>query len=82
MTRLSDKHLAIPNEDVGWADPGWGQGVMTPPPLNITKCRGFCGNTGPDPMENYKASKLAFNVGHDWPPAKRRFAGGPMMVRF
>ena len=43
------------------ADPeGWGQGVQNPP-LKNHKNIGFLSNTGPDPLENHKASKPAFN---------------------
>ena len=51
------------------ADPeggGGGQGVQTPPPLKNHKNIGFLSNlsnTGPDPLENHKAAKPAFNVG-------------------
>ena len=44
------------------ADPeGGGQGVRTP--LKNHKNIGFLSNTGPDPLENHKATKPAFNVG-------------------
>ena len=55
-----------------------------PPPANL-KNIGFLRNTGPDAMENHKATKLAFNV---WPPsacqrnAIWRSVGGPRMARF
>ena len=41
----------------------WGQGVRTPPPQKNHKNIGFLGNTGPDPLKNHKATKIAFNVG-------------------
>ena len=45
------------------------------------KAVGFLSNIAPDPHENHKATKPAFNVGpisaHQW-----RFAGGPIMARF
>ena len=40
---------------------GGGQGVRTP--LKNHKNIGFLSNTGPDPLENHKATKPAFNVG-------------------
>ena len=47
-----------------WADPeGGGAGGLDPPPLKIHKNIGFLRNTGPDPIENHKATKSAFNVG-------------------
>ena len=42
-----------------------GQGAQTPPtppPLKSHKNIGFLGNTGPDPLNNSKATKAAFNV--------------------
>ena len=50
------------------------------PPLKYHKNIGFLSNTGPDPLENHKTTKPAFNV---WPSSalKWRFAGGPMMAR-
>ena len=48
------------------------------PSLKIMKkYRGFS-NTVPDPLNNHKATKPAFNIE---PSFKWRFAGGPMMVR-
>ena len=38
-----------------------GQGVRTP--LQNHKNMGFRCNTGPDPLENHKATQPAFNVG-------------------
>ena len=32
-------------------------------PLKNHKNIGFLSNSGPDPLKNYKAAKLAFNVG-------------------
>ena len=40
-----------------------GQGVRTPPPLKYHKAIGFLSNTGPDPLENHKATMPAFYVG-------------------
>ena len=40
-----------------------GQGVRTPPPLKIARYRVPLSTTGPDPLENRKATKPAFNVG-------------------
>ena len=38
-------------------------GVLTPtPPLENLKAVGFLINIGPDPLENHKAAKPAFNV--------------------
>ena len=45
------------------ADPEWGQGVWTPRPKKNHKNIGFLSNTGPDPLENHKATKPAFIVG-------------------
>ena len=42
------------------SDPKGGQEVRTP--LNNYKALGFLSNTGPDPLENYKATKPAVNV--------------------
>ena len=41
---------------------GGGQGVQPPPPLKLTKI-GFISNTGPDLLQNQKATKPSFNVG-------------------
>ena len=48
---------------------------------------GFLSNTGPDPLKNLKATKLAFNVGPSLAissktPFKWCFAGRPMMAHF
>ena len=43
------------------------------------KAIGFLSITVPNPLENHKASKPAFNVGPL--SARQRFAGGPMMAR-
>ena len=64
---------------------GGGQGVQTP--SKNLKAIGVLSNTGPDPLENYKATKPAVNVlGHYRPvsktPFKWHFAGGPMLTRF
>ena len=45
---------------------GGGLGIQTP--LKSQKCR-FFSNTGTDPMENHKATKLAFNI---WPISARQ----------
>ena len=46
------------------ADPeGRGGGRGSRPPLKIHKNKGFLSNTGPDHLENHKATKPAFNVG-------------------
>ena len=34
----------------------------TPPPLKNHKCIGLLSNTGPDTLENHKATKPAFNI--------------------
>ena len=64
---------------------GWG--VRTP--LENSQSHHYEGslsNTGPDSVENHKASKPAFNVELHRPASetlfKWRFAGGPMMARF
>ena len=41
---------------------GWGAGGGLAP-LKNNKNLGFLCNTGPDSLENYKATKPAFNVG-------------------
>ena len=68
------------------ADPEWGTGGPDPPPpLENHRNIVFLSNTGPDPLNNHKATRLAFNVGHHRPasemPFKWRFAGGPMMAQ-
>ena len=50
------------------ADPDRGQGLQTPS-LDNHKVIGFLSNTGPDRLENHKASKPAFNVR---PPSARQ----------
>ena len=47
---------------------GGGQGVQTP--WKIKKNIGFLSNTGPDPLNNHKATMPAFNVG---PPSARQW---------
>ena len=42
--------------------PRGGTGGPDPLPLKKHKNIGFLSNTGPDPLNNYKASKPAFNV--------------------
>ena len=61
----------------GW---GWGggQGVRTPAENN--KNIGFLCNTGPDPLQNYKATKPVFNVGPASAHQRNVFAGGPMVA--
>ena len=67
------------------ADP---EGVTRAPPLKNHKAIGFLSNTGPDPMEHHKATKLAFHsmlVYHrpaSERPFKWRSAGGPMIARY
>ena len=46
-----------------------GEPGVRPAPLKNHKNIGFLGNTGPDPMENHKASKPALYVG---PPSARQ----------
>ena len=48
------------------ADPEEGTGGRTRlhPPWKITKTIVFLSNSGPDPLQNHKATKPAFNV---WP---------------
>ena len=46
-----------------WIQRGGGQGVQTPPPLEIHKAKGTLSNTDQDPFENHIAIKSAFNVG-------------------
>ena len=52
--------------------------------LENRKAIGFLSNTGPDPLENHKATKPAFNVGPSSPanetPFKWRFTGGLMYL--
>ena len=57
-----------------------GQGVRTTP--GKSQNIGLFSNTGPDPLENHKATKLALILALVGPPFKWRFAGGPMMARF
>ena len=62
------------------ADPEGGGGLKTH--KNIE----FLSKTGPDPSENHKATKPAFNVGHYWPTSKMpfqwRFSGRRIIARF
>ena len=46
-----------------WTDPEGGGPDPPPPPGKSQKYRVFS-NTGPDPLENHKATKSSF---HDWP---------------
>ena len=43
-------------------DPEHGTGDLDPPPENH-KAIWFLSNTGPDPLKNHKATRLALNVG-------------------
>ena len=64
---------------------GGGLGAPTPLPENL-KAIGFLKNSGPDPLENHKATQLAFNVGpspaHQRNAIYRRFAGGLVITFF
>ena len=42
-----------------FADPEGDRGLDLPPPLKNHKNLGFLSNTGPDPLKNQKAAKLA-----------------------
>ena len=57
----------LKNDNVGKnlhiADPEVGTGGPDPPPMKNHKNIGFFRNTGPNPMNNLKATKSAFNVG-------------------
>ena len=46
-----------------WADPEAEDRGSGPPPLKNHKNIGYLSNTGLDPLENHKVTKLAFNVG-------------------
>ena len=49
---------------------GPGSGPPPPPPQRkITKIKDFLSNTGPDPLENPKATKPEFNA---WPSSARQ----------
>ena len=63
----------------GSRGPGSGDSDHTPPPKNH-KAIWFLSNTGPDPLENHKATKTAFNVG----PSSARWWGDddPLLVVF
>ena len=54
---------------IPWADPEVERGSGHPPSLKNHKHIGFLRNTGPDPTENHKDNKQAFNVG---PPSVRQ----------
>ena len=61
----------------GWIQKG-GQGVGTPPGNSQIYIFFYFSNTGPDPLENDKATKPAFIVRLlQW-----HFADGPMMASF
>ena len=47
---------------------GGGKGPDPHPLLKNNKNIGFLNNTGPDPLKNHKAAKLAFNVGPSLAP--------------
>ena len=51
------------------------------PPRESHKAIGFLSNTSPDPIENHKVTKPAFNV---WPPSVRQgnTDDGPLLVVF
>ena len=44
-------------------DPEWGGGRGLDPPLKINKGIEYNSITGPDPLKNHKATKLAFDIG-------------------
>ena len=59
---------------IAWADleGGGGGGRGSGPPLEKSQNIGFLSKTGVDPLENHKATKLAFNAGpYIGTPAKR-----------
>ena len=64
---------------------GGGGSDPPPPPRKMTKIKGFLSNTGPDPLENYKSFKRAFNV-FCWviigSPAKRHLDGVSLSSRY
>ena len=64
---------------------GGDRGSRPPPEKKKHKNIGFLSNTGPDPLENHKATKPVFIVGPtsatSETPFKWCFAGGPMMAR-
>ena len=65
-----------------WADPE-GAGGLDPP--EKSQNIGLLSNTGPDPLENHKAIKPAFNVlGHHRLANETPFklVGGAIMARF
>ena len=61
------------------------RGNRGPNPLKDHKFIWFYSNTGPDPSENHKPTKPAFNVGHYWPtsemPFQWHFAGRLIIAR-
>ena len=66
-TNPTDTRDRTISSSISCADPeggggGW-QGVQTPPPQKNYKNIGFLSDTGPDPLKNHKATKLAFNIG-------------------
>ena len=64
---------------------GRGQGVQTlpsPHPWKITKLQGSLSNTGPDTLENHKATKPAFNVGPSLARQQSISKDGPFLVVF
>ena len=46
----------------GWIQRGGSGSGPPPPPEKLKKNIGFLNNTGPDPLENQKNTKPAFNV--------------------
>ena len=54
---------------IPWADPEGDRGSGPPPPEKSQKLRIFFSNTGPDPLENPKATKPEFNA---WPSSARQ----------
>ena len=66
---------------IACADPEGTRGSGPPPPLKNRKNIGFSSNTGPVPLKtrSYEASIQCWAI--IGTPAKRRFAGGLMMVR-
>ena len=61
--------LVIPDHTHSWMDPEGGRWFGPPPHTHththekITKNKGSLSNTGPDPLNNHKATKTAFNLG-------------------
>ena len=60
-------NLGSAGQGLTWADPEWGQGVLTPPPPPPpppwkNKNIGYLSNTDQDPLKNHKATKPAFKL--------------------